>query len=597
MASRLLAAELRRRTERRLSALRFVIFVAVLALAWPVLFSGSISWWAPAALVAIFVGVAVVHEGVVRRRTHDERAAEYYRRGIARMEDRWTGEGNAGEEHRDPEHPYASDLDLFGRGSLFELLCTARTRTGERTLARWLLEPAQPAEVLRRQQAVAELRPRLDLREALATRGEDLREGIHAAPLGAWGAQPPLLGGVIPALAAALLAAANLVTLVAWLAPVSDPILRGLPPPENMYAGSLPFWISLVASVLLAALYHRRAQQVLSDVGRPQHELRLLSALLACVEQERFDCPLLVELRRNLDHGGGRPSRQIARLARLVELDNSRDNLIFRPFAALALVGTQLAFAVERWRAVSGSAVARWLEAMGTLEALAALAGYSYEHPTDPFPSIVSGSPRVEGTKLGHPLLPAERNVRNDVALGELRLLIVSGSNMSGKSTYLRTIGVNVVLALAGAPVRAEALELTPLAVGACMRVSDSLQQGLSHFYAEIKRLRQLVELGRGGAPLLFLLDEVLHGTNSHDRRIGAAALLQGLVESGAVGLVTTHDLALSRIADDLGERAANVHFADHLEGERIVFDYTLRPGVVRKSNALDLMRAVGLDV
>jgi DNA mismatch repair ATPase MutS len=241
--------------------------------------------------------------------------------------------------------------------------------------------------------------------------------------------------------------------------------------------------------------------------------------------------------------------------------------------------------------------VRRWLAAMGELEALSDLAGYAYEHPDDPFPEVVDEGPRFDGEGLGHPLLPVERSVRNDLRLGDVRLMIVSGSNMSGKSTLLRTVGVNAVLALAGAPVRATRLRLSPLAVGACMRVQDSLQEGLSHFYAEIKRLRQLVDLGGGPLPLLFLLDEVLHGTNSHDRRIGAAALIRGLVDAGGVGLVTTHDLALAQIAEELGPRAANVHFEDHLEGEKIVFDYRLRPGVVRKSNALALMRAVGLQV
>jgi DNA mismatch repair ATPase MutS len=176
------------------------------------------------------------------------------------------------------------------------------------------------------------------------------------------------------------------------------------------------------------------------------------------------------------------------------------------------------------------------------------------------------------------------------------RLLIVSGSNMSGKSTLLRTIGTNVVLALAGAPVRAHRLTLTPFAVGAAIRIVDSLQDGTSRFYAEVKRLSQIVAIGRGPLPLLFLLDEILSGTNSHDRAIGAEAIVRSLAAEGALGLITTHDLALARIADSL-DAAVNVHFEDHLEDGRMCFDYTMRPGVVTKSNALALMRAVGLSV
>jgi len=242
--------------------------------------------------------------------------------------------------------------------------------------------------------------------------------------------------------------------------------------------------------------------------------------------------------------------------------------------------------------------VRRWLEAVGEIEALSCLGSYAFEHPADPFPEWEEGEACFEGEGLGHPLLPGSRSVRNDVALSrELRVLVVSGSNMSGKSTLLRTVGVNAVLAQAGAPVRARRLRLTPLAVGASIRTLDSLQGGTSRFYTEIKRLRLLVDLTKGPRPVLFLLDELLHGTNSHDRRTGAEAVIATLAGRGSIGLLTTHDLALAHIVDVLTPRAANVHFEDHLEDGKITFDYLLRPGLVRKSNALELMRSVGLDV
>jgi len=228
---------------------------------------------------------------------------------------------------------------------------------------------------------------------------------------------------------------------------------------------------------------------------------------------------------------------------------------------------------------------------------LSALAGYAYEHPGDPFPEL-SQDTCFDGEALGHPLIPEARCVRNDLHLGgALCLLIVSGSNMSGKSTLLRTVGTNAVLALAGAPVRARRLRLSPLAVGASIRIQDSLQGGTSRFYAEITRLRQLMDQAQGPLRLLFLLDEILHGTNSHDRGIGAEAVVRGFVARGAIGLVTTHDLALARVADALAPRACNVHFEDHLDDGKMTFDYRMRPGVVAKSNAVALMRAIGLEV
>jgi DNA mismatch repair ATPase MutS len=307
-----------------------------------------------------------------------------------------------------------------------------------------------------------------------------------------------------------------------------------------------------------------------------------------------------VALRAALAADGAEPaSLAIARLERLAQLLDARRNQLFAPIGAALLFTTQVAFAVDAWRARHGPALRRWIEAVGELEALASLAGQAYEQPADAWPELVAeGGPGFAAQGAGHPLLAASRCVRNDVRLDETqRVLVVSGSNMSGKSTLLRSVGTNAVLALAGAPVRATALALRPVAVGASIRLNDSLQEGHSRFYAEIRRLRQIVDLTGGPLPVLFLLDEVLHGTNSHDRRIGAEAVVRSLVARGAIGLVTTHDLALARLAEAPELHAANVHFEDELVDGEMRFDYRMRPGVVTRSNAIELMRAVGLEV
>jgi DNA mismatch repair ATPase MutS len=288
----------------------------------------------------------------------------------------------------------------------------------------------------------------------------------------------------------------------------------------------------------------------------------------------------------------------VAQLSRLLDQLDWKRNFFFAPFAALLFWTTQIALAVESFRRTCGPRIADWLAAVGEIEALCSLAGQAFEHPDDPFPELLDAGAVFDGEGLGHPLLPLARCVRNDVRLDlDHPLLLVSGSNMSGKSTLLRTVGTNVVLALAGAPVRARRLRLSPLTLGASIRVQDSLEAGVSRFYAEITRIRQIMDLAREAPPLLFLLDEVLHGTNSGDRRTGAEAIVRGLLSRGALGLVTTHDLAIAAMAEGLGPRARNVHFEDHLEDGRIAFDYRMHEGVVRKSNALALMRAVGLDV
>jgi hypothetical protein len=539
------------------------------------------AWWlaAPAALLA---GLVLEHERVIRARKAAERACAFYQKGLDRLDDHWAGTGESGERFVDPAHPYAEDLDLFGKGSLFELLCTTRLRAGEETLARFLREPAEPDIVRARQEAVRELSPRLDLREQMALLGEDLRSKINPRALAAWAEQPLALDAPAARTCAAVLALAALAMLAVWAV-----------------FGVVEFFLAVaILEAVFFLRFRSRVAGVVEVVGHPAYGIALLADVLGRLEREPFSSARLVVLRNALSTGGVPPSHAIARLNRLMELLHSRDNVFLRVIGPPLLWTTQVAFAIEAWRKKYGPSVRRWLEAVGEIEALSAFANYAFEHPADPFPEFVEGAACFEGEALGHPLVAEPRSVRNDVRLSsELRVLVVSGSNMSGKSTLLRVVGANAVLAQAGAPVRARGLRLSPLALGASIRTLDSLQGGTSRFYSEIKRLRQLVDLTKGPRPVLFLLDELLHGTNSHDRRIGAEAVIRTLVERGAIGLLTTHDLALAEIVEVLAPRAANVHFEDHIEGGRITFDYLLRPGLVRKSNALELMRSVGLDV
>jgi hypothetical protein len=532
-----------------------------------------------------FLLLVILHDRALQARHRAQRAVEFYARAIARVDGKWSGYGapeQRGEQFLDPQHPYARDLDLFGPGSLFELLCTARTRGGERTLADWLRGPAVPEVIRARQVAVDELRTRVDLREDLYSLGEQARATLDPEGLGAWAAERPT-----PATWFRVLA--PFVALGAALAVAAL---------EKGYSG-WPVALAMLLILLLQRAMLPRVRRLLAAIEQPGHDLSTLGLIFARLERESLRSPRLLELKAALDTGGEPASRQIARLGSLCSFFLAIKNQFFFLIGFVLLWGPQFALAIDAWRLRSGAQVSRWLDAVGELEALCALAGYAYEHPEHPFPELSDEKEAsFIGEALGHPLLPAVSCVRNDVTLGgELRLLLVSGSNMSGKSTLLRTVGVNAVLALMGAPVCARKLRLSELMLGATLRIEDSLAEGVSRFYAELKRLRLLVELAERPRPLLFLLDEILAGTNSHDRRIGAEALVRGLVERGAVGLVTTHDLALAELVAGLGSRAANVHFEDHLEDNRLVFDYRMRPGVVRKSNALELMRAVGLKV
>lgn len=566
----------------RIGNARLALFVSAAALGWAVLRHPAVSPWTLLLPACAFGLLAFRHGRVLGRLERSRRAVAFYERGLARIEGRWGELGEPGDRYGDDAHPYAQDLDLFGRGSLFQLLSGARTRGGEQTLASWLKTPAPPGEILARQEAVRELRPGVDLREDLALLGGDAGAAVHPDLLLAWAAGGPRLPSWPWRILAPALAALTLASLVWWGA-------RG----EHLW-----FSLMLLAELGLVYALRRKVRPVIQEAEAACRDLGVLSRLLGRMERETFRAERLRRLRAALERGGAPASAVIARLDRLVVLVDSRRNQLFAPFAFLLLWDIQLAGRIEEWRRRHGPSVPGWLDAVSELEALSSLAGYAYEHPADPFPELDGHPPCFEAEGLGHPLLDPSRSVPNDVSLGaEARVLLVSGSNMSGKSTLLRTVGVNAVLALAGAPVRARRLRLSPLTPGASIRVHDSLEEGTSRFYAEIKRLESLVRLAGGSPPLLFLLDELLGGTNSHDRRIGAEAIVKGLTDRGAIGLVTTHDLALARIAETMAPRAANVHFEDGIVDGRMTFDYRLKPGVISRSNALELMRSIGLEV
>ena len=442
-----------------------------------------------------------------------------------------------------------------------------------------------------------------------------------------------------------LVAAANLVAVTGW----------------TIWSwGPSPLLALAIPQVLGSLAMRRRIGSATAGVARASRDLNLIATLLEAIEREPFESRRLAELAKRLRNGDGiTASRSARQLQRLVDLLHSMRNAVFAPIGLLLAWTPQLAYTIDSWRRRHGDRVADWLGALAEIEALASLASHAFEHPDHSFPTVVEPAgtlrPLLDARGIGHPLLSAADCVPNDVHLagppheagrqaaeaqapfsariepdgsgaadgsadrgpgrpgstrpaGETtssgapkspaRCLIISGSNMSGKSTLLRTVGTNVVLALAGAPVRARALRLTPLAIGSSIQLRDSLAEGQSRFYAEITKLKSVLDLTDRGTPVLFLLDEILHGTNSHDRRAGAEALVRGLLERGAIGLVTTHDLALARIADDpQASSVRNVHFQDELEDGEMRFDYRLREGAVTRSNALDLMRQVGLDV
>ncbi|HTI38569.1 MAG TPA: hypothetical protein VL484_13465 [Vicinamibacterales bacterium] len=592
----------------------FFSAVLLALLAW----RSGFSPWLLIFPVVVFAWLVWYHARVLRSRELATRAIRFYEHGLARLDDRWVGTGETGERFRNDDHVYANDLDLFGHGSLFELLSIARTRTGEAHLAEWLLAPADAPEIQERQHAVEELAPELDLREQLALIGADVDRTVQTDRLIDWAGSAVPSGRTLRlvtrvATAFMVFSSAYLVFTGAWR-PLSLVIL--------CQTLALRIFRDDIDAMLSAREPGAAAGFVADVLSHRSRDLEAVAQLLTHIERARFQSSRLVLLRSRLNDGGA-ASHIIRRLCRLADVHESQKNAAVFPaglFLAglysgqdwllalggivtglLLLVRPHLALAVERWRRQHGPRVRLWIDAVAQFEALNSLACYRYERALDPFPEITpgpDGTALFDAVQLVHPLMPRATAVRNDVRLDDrVRLIVVSGSNMSGKSTLLRTVGTNVVLALAGGPVRAASLRLSPLALGATLRIQDSLLEGRSRFYAEITRIRTLVRIADGPLPLLFLLDELFHGTNSHDRLSGAQGVLRSLLARRAVGLITTHDLALTAIAAELAPHAVNVHFEDWFDDGAMKFDYRMRPGPVTRSNALALMRAVGLEV
>jgi hypothetical protein len=575
LAARRAAFAYHEKRHLRIGYLRLLVFAAAASVAW-FAYHDACSWWWILAPVALFLAVVGWHQRILRAMECARRSINFYQRAIDRLDGNWARHGESGSRFRNPHHPNSSDLDIFVEGGIFEMLCSARTRAGENTLASWLTRPSPASELRERHEAIGELRNQIDLREDLFVLGEDASAGVNPEALVQWAVHPIAPVSRTERIAVAALGIIGFVLLVLLVASEFNGVWQ-----------RIAMLLLLLVNLGVMLRYRRMVAEVTTALEHPAQDLALLSAVVARIEREQFQSPLLVRMRAELDVEGNPASHRIGRLNRLVELIDSRDNFFVRLLEPIVLWSPQLVLAAESWRAKSGAFVPRWVAATGAIEALASLAGYAFEHPSDPFPEFAD-EPLFDAQALAHPLLPA--GVPNDLRLDPARaLLLVSGSNMSGKSTLLRAVGVNTVLALAGAPVRARTLRIGPLNTGASIRVTDSLQEGSSRFYAEIIRIRQILDQPH---PVLFLLDELLHGTNSHDRRIGAEGIIRALLARDAIGLVTTHDLALADIP-----AARNVHFEDRIEDGKMLFDYRLREGIVEHSNALDLMRAVGLDV
>jgi hypothetical protein len=553
--------------------------------AWPPLVAG--------AALLLFAGLVVAHQRVRKRERWYGELARLNEEGLHRLDRAWESLPVRSPEEDLSGHPYAVDLDLFGRASLSQLLGQPGSAAGAAALDGWLLRRGTPEEASSRQEAVRELAPLADLRDTLQVHGrhtrsvrrDDVRRFLR------WAENDPLLprrrglhiaSWLLPAATWLLIAlhATGVVASAWWLLPALA-----------------AFGLHFTALAPVARRFDEAFGREGMFDGYPD--------LLRTAASTRFTAPALQSISRRLESEGEPADRRLARLRRLMHLADVRLSMFHVPLNVLTLWDVHVLAALERWQAASGAAVRDWIAAAGELEALCALATLAHDEPEWTFASFSSdAAPALVAEALGHPLIPGDARVTNDVQVGPPgSFLFVTGSNMSGKSTLLRSLGINTVLAHAGAPSCARRLSLPPLEVHTSIRVQDSLARGVSYFMAELERLKQVVDAaqrvqGQPRVTLLFLLDEILHGTNTAERRIAARRVIRHLVDTGAIGAATTHDLELAE-EPELAPAARLVHFSEDVEegddGSTLTFDYRLRQGLATSTNALKLMKLVGL--
>lgn len=547
-----------------------------------------------------FAVLLVIHARVIRAEDDARRWARVNRDARARVTGQWRSFAEDGARFADPSHPYTNDLDVLGRGSVYQRVCAAHTRYGQDALARFLSQPAPPETIALRQEAVRALAPALDVRQRLEAEalaavdaptddGKPTRRAPRPAPdpepLLAWAESEPKLSG-----RAALV----------WTARLLPPVTLAMLATSFFVAVPIVAWsIPLALQILLNLATRGETNRVFAAVSVTEGAFLRYGAMLEVLESLDLPSPLLRQMKDRVTSGGTRPSRAMAEFRSAVSWYDLKHNGLIHPFAnALLLWDIHCTLLLERWQRRSGKATRDWFQTLGELEALSSFAGLSYDDDTLCFAEVVDGPAVFEAEAVGHPLVEPNVRVTNDVRLSEPgRALLVTGSNMSGKSTLLRSMGLAAVMAQSGAPTCARRLRLSPLSVRTSMRISDSLEGGVSHFYAEVRKLKGVLDATGQERPVFFLLDEILHGTNSRERQIGARWVLAELIARGAIGAVSTHDMELCQLPDELMGHVAQVHFQEDVKDGAMTFDYRLRQGPVTAGNALRLMKIVGLDV
>jgi ABC-type multidrug transport system fused ATPase/permease subunit len=574
-----------KRKDNQLVSYRSVLAVAVIGLLiYSYIKEVSNLYFYLVPLVLIFMVVVRRHRKVRGHIVHLEKYFTINEQALQRLSGDWTNFSQRGEQFIAAEHPYSSDLNIFGQGSLFQYLNATNLITGERALARMLSQSAKPEAVIARQEAIKELASHLDWRQQLQANGMvDSNKPENLDKLLDWSREKPLFQN-------------KKYIYLLWLLPVITVVLFTLVV-MGLVSSNLPL-ITLILQVLVVTMSLAVTGKAFGTTENTAAELERLLLLLNHIEGEQFKAPLLVDLKQRLIKRNQTASRQAKALAKIATLINLRYSVVYHFINALVFFDLYTIRALDQWKTQYGRYLEQWFIVIGEFEALSSLAILAHDNPQWATPELKGDEPYFDAVALGHPLINQEVRVYNDVKLSRPGTIhIITGSNMSGKSTLLRTVGINLVLAYAGAPVCANGLNCSAMNIYTSMRIQDDMEQNTSYFYAELKRIKLIIDAAHQGQPIIFLLDEIFKGTNSRDRITGARIIIKNLAQQSAIGLVTTHDLELSLLAEECPKQISNYHFTDNIVGNEITFDYRLKTGVSRTTNAIALMKMIGIDI
>ncbi len=508
-------------------------------------------------------------------------------KGLQRLQGEWKSFPESGEDYIDEDHFFSWDLDLFGRGSLFQWMNDTVTPMGKEKLRKALIQPDKTADTIKgRQKAVQELANKIDWAQDFQVSGIIEKDMMNdPKPLLNWSHKMNdsylkmgigLVTKILPALTLLSIIAAFTITNFSYMVPA----------------------ILFTVQIVLAVIGFSVRNDIMSSAGKYREDIKVYEKLICQLEKSSFKSPYIKQLQKGLQSDKEESvTQQMKKLDGVLDMVSMRHIQFYIIFNILTLWDYQCVIALERWKKKYGKNLKQWLESVGDVEALLSIGMRAYEQHQWEMPEITKER-KVVGHDLGHPLLNANERVANTIQFGgNKNVLLITGSNMSGKSTFLRTVGINLVLAYSGAPVCAKKFCCPIMSIYTSMRVKDDLENKISSFYAELIRIKKIVETASQGKEVFFLLDEIFKGTNSRDRHIGAKALIRTLSKQNTLGLVSTHDLELAELAEESGARIANYHFREHYKDNKICFDYTLNSGVSTTFNAIYLMKQIGIDI